>query len=143
MRHTLGKSEKLKSRKQIEQLFKVRQFVTLSPIRVFYTFEKKLQKGAQVQVSKTDVKAGFSCSKRFFKQATRRNRVKRLLREAYRSQKEPLIKFCEEYHCNLSIFWIYGNNELPGLQEVETKVGKLIAKLNDKLVASLQTKEEK
>jgi len=134
MKYTLGKSEKLKSRKQIDQLFKARKFVTQSPIRLFYELHMN-------KASTTPVQVGFSCSKKFFKQATRRNRVKRLLREAYRKQKAPLWALCDEYGCSLSLFWLYGHKELPTLQEIEQKVDKLVVFLTEKLQKQLAVKE--
>lgn len=144
MKHTLGKSEKLKSRKQIDQLFKARKFVTQPPIRLFYHLHKSAQQSSIIQnkefkdQSRVSIQAGFGCSKKFFKQATRRNRVKRLLREAYRTQKEPLWQFCRQQGYSLSLFWLYGHKELPALPEIEQKVGLLLGLLQEKLQKQLE-----
>jgi ribonuclease P protein component len=142
---SLGKSEKLKSRKQIDQLFKARKFITDTPIRLFYELHRTevahgdesannikvpLQHVASVQV-------GFGCSKKFFKQAVRRNRVKRLLREAYRLQKGPLWTLCQANGCKLTLFWLYGHNQLPSQELINQKVGNLIQELNEKLSGKL------
>ncbi|MEZ4793305.1 MAG: ribonuclease P protein component [Gelidibacter sp.] len=79
MKFTFNKKEKLKSKKRIAQLFVEGQSVVVYPLRLVYlptTF------GDQVKV-----KAGVSVSKRNFKKAVDRNRIKRLMREAYRLHK--------------------------------------------------------
>ena len=78
---TLKKDERLKRRKIIEQLFSEGRAVTAFPIRVQYKMVDQLTEPLQ---------AGFSVSSRNFKRAVDRNRIKRLMREAYRLQKLPL-----------------------------------------------------
>lgn len=139
MKQTLGKPEKLKSRKQIDQLFKARKFVTAPPIRLFYEVHAEdapatPNEGLEnKQLTTVPIQVGFSCSKKFFKQAARRNRVKRLLREAYRKRKAPLWQLCQANGYRLSLFWLYGHKELPTQQEIEQKVDKLLAELVKKL----------
>ena len=73
------KKEKLKSQKLIEQLFSEGKSVSAYPLRMVYLkteFEDD-----------TQFKTGVSASKRNFKKAVDRNRIKRLLREAYRLNK--------------------------------------------------------
>ena len=118
MKNTLGKQEKLKSRKQIDELFKGRKFVTHSPIRLFYRIQLEQPTGQHSR----PLQAGFSCSKKFFKHATKRNRVKRLLRESYRLQKAPLLDLCNQYHIQLSLFWLYGDKSLPTQADIHQKV---------------------
>lgn len=80
MKHTLGKKERLKSKKLIEKLYADGNSVKNFPLRMVY-----------VQTSHTSsypIQVGFSVSKRNFKRATDRNKIKRLLRETYRVQKQ-------------------------------------------------------
>lgn len=79
---TYPKKEKLKSKKLIEQLFTEGKAVTVFPLKLIYletTFED------------VKIKTGVSVSKRNFKNAVDRNRIKRLLREAYRLNKHELF----------------------------------------------------
>lgn len=79
MKFTFKKKDKLKSRKLIEKLFDEGKSVTVFPLRMLYL--KTTHEDGSV------IKTGVSVSKRNFKKAVDRNRVKRLLREAYRLNK--------------------------------------------------------
>jgi ribonuclease P protein component len=118
---TLGKQERLKSRKLIEQLFGKGQRFGLFPYRVFYLFEKyegtgKLQCGAGV-------------STRNFKKAVDRNRIKRLTREAWRLQKTELDQKMKVHVNRLSVFLIYTGKELPTFPVVKEKMALILQKL--------------
>lgn len=79
MKYTLGKEERLKSRKIIGRLYKEGQSIKVFPLRmVFLQTEHTSNFPAQV---------GVSVPKRNFKHAVSRNRIKRLLRETYRKEK--------------------------------------------------------
>lgn len=79
MKFTFNKKEKLKSEKLIAQLFAKGQTVAVYPLRLVY-LNTSFDDGAKI-------KAGVSVSKRHFKKAVDRNRIKRLMREAFRLQK--------------------------------------------------------
>ncbi|GFZ90040.1 ribonuclease P protein component [Aquaticitalea lipolytica] len=79
MKLTFNKTEKLKSQKLIEKLFLEGKSVVSYPLRLVFietTFDDNVK-----------IKAGVSVSKRHFKNAVDRNRIKRLMREAYRLNK--------------------------------------------------------
>ena len=83
MSFTYRKKDKLKSKKLIEQLFNEGKAVTVYPLRLVYLkteFEDN-----------STLKTGVSVSKRLHKTAVARNRIKRLLREAYRLNKPLYI----------------------------------------------------
>ena len=130
--YTLGKNERLKSRKQIEQLFKSGQRFVSPPFRIFYSF----QTGSQ-PVRGHSLQAGFSASSRNFKTAVSRNRIKRLTKEAYRLQKNALQDKLEEQNRKLDIFFIYTGKELPAYTDVYNSInaalGKLLAINNKKI----------
>lgn len=79
MDQSFHKTEKLKSKKQIEMLFKEGKAITVFPLRLIYR-ETSFDDQAKLKV-------GVSVSKRRFKKAVDRNRIKRLLREGYRLNK--------------------------------------------------------
>jgi len=80
MKHTLGKEERLKSKKLIERLYQEGNSVKTFPLRMMF-LQTEHTSGFPAQV-------GVSVAKRNFKLAVDRNRLKRLMRESYRLQKE-------------------------------------------------------
>jgi ribonuclease P protein component len=74
-----GKKDKLKSKKSIEQLFNEGKAVTVFPLRLIY-LKTSFDDGNKL-------KTGVSVSKRLHKTAIVRNKIKRLMREAYRLNK--------------------------------------------------------
>ncbi|MEE9406927.1 MAG: ribonuclease P protein component [Polaribacter sp.] len=80
MKHTLGKEERLKSKKLIERLYIEGNSVKTFPLRMVYIQTE--------HTSDFPCQAGVSVPKRNFKLAVDRNRIKRLMRECYRLQKE-------------------------------------------------------
>ena len=75
--HGYPKQEKLKQKKQISLLFEKGKWKTCGNIRLITLQDNTLR----------NPKIGVSVSKRNFKKAVDRNRIKRLLREAYRLNK--------------------------------------------------------
>ncbi|WP_400075723.1 ribonuclease P protein component [Winogradskyella sp. R77965] len=74
-----GKKDKLKSKKHIEQLFNEGKAITVYPLRLIYLKTEFKDD--------SNLKTGVSVSKRLHKTAVSRNRIKRILREAYRLNK--------------------------------------------------------
>ncbi|NLI36748.1 MAG: ribonuclease P protein component [Bacteroidales bacterium] len=97
---TLCKAERLYKRTLIEKLFSRGSYAfTVFPLRVIYT-----------SVDELDVNAILiSVSKRRFKRAVKRNRVKRQIREAYRRNKS-LLKTDGEKHWLVA--FVYLSDEL-------------------------------
>ena len=118
IRYTLSRNEKLKGRKAIEQLFSVGKSFTISPFRLFYFIPEETD-GEILQ-------AGFTVSTKYFKKAVDRNRVKRLLREAYRLQKQILTDDLTLTNKRLRFFIIYTGNELPDYNMVFEKVTAIL-----------------
>jgi ribonuclease P protein component len=118
IRYTLSRNEKLKGRKAIEQLFSAGKAFTISPFRVVYFIPEETE-GEILQ-------AGFTVSTKYFKKAVDRNRVKRLLREAYRLQKHILIDDLTRTDKRLRFFIIYTGNELPEYNMVYERVTSIL-----------------
>ncbi len=118
--YQFGKNEKLKSRKQIEQLFKEGKSFSSFPFRVVYVF---------VNEDTAILQAGFSVSTRYFKKAVDRNRIKRLMREGYRLQKNTLYNAVVASAKKLNVFFIYTGNELPEYELIFEKMGASVKRL--------------
>ena len=114
-----GKPVRLKSRKLIGQLFAGKQSFAAFPIRLYYLF---VQTPAPLQ-------AGFGASAKNFKKAVDRNRLKRLMREAYRLQNQGLQQTLENKGLQLVVFFIYTGKELPGFTLVTAKMAVLLQHL--------------
>lgn len=119
---TLGKNERLKSRKAIDQLFSKGQRISVFPYRVFYLFEEK-------QAAAAGLQCGVGVSARNFKKAVDRNRIKRLTREGYRLQKTQLDHKMKAHPKKLSLFLIYTAKELPAFLLVKEKLALILEKL--------------
>ena len=120
---TLGKQERLKSRKLIEELFSKGQRISVFPYRVFYQF---LQHDASM---KKNLQFGAGAGTRNFKKAVDRNRIKRLTREAWRLQNTELKKKLDAHTHDLAVFFIYTGKELPAFDFVKEKTALIIEKL--------------
>lgn len=125
----LGKNEKLKSRKQIDALFAGGKTFMSFPLRVSYQLAP-IEEG-----EKSGIQIGVSASKRNFKRAVDRNRIKRLLREAYRLQKKDIVTFLQANNLKGYVFFIYVDKSLPTYTtvfEAMTKCLKLLQKKAEK-----------
>ena len=119
MKQSLAKTEKLKSRKLIGELFNSGKSVKAYPLIAVY-----------LPLAETDKNTllGVSVAKKRLKKAVDRNLVKRRIREAYRLHKAPLLL---EEGSNLAIMIIYLKAEIAPYAEVEKSMKKLLVKLQD------------
>jgi len=129
--YTLGKNERLKSRKAIEQLFTVGKSFSLFPFKVIYSNISPPGKeiDGQLPTANGQLKCAFSVSKRHFKKATDRNRIKRQMRETYRLQKVELQNQLRKSNGGLSVFILYVSNELPNYEILVLKMNTILTRL--------------
>jgi ribonuclease P protein component len=120
---TLGKKERLKSRKQIEQLFTKGKNFPLAPFRVYY------QKSLTTHHLSFPLQFGVGVSGKNFKRAVDRNRIKRSIREAYRLQKQELQEILKQKKLQLNVFFIYVGKEMPEFNTIREKVNVILNKL--------------
>lgn len=126
-RYTLQAIERLKLRKQIETLFQTGEAFSVFPLRIVYRIIPSTDALA------SPVQVGFSIPKKRIKKANGRNRVRRLLKEAWRLQKHPLYEVIPpkfQLHC----FLIYTGP--PTLTFMEAN--EAIQKLQQKFIPKLQ-----
>ncbi|MFP5039651.1 ribonuclease P protein component [Parasediminibacterium sp. JCM 36343] len=123
--YTFNKQEKLKSRKLLEALFANGKTFLVFPVKVLYmVVEEPLD---------FPVKVGVGASSKKFKRAMDRNRIKRLLRENYRLQKQPLHHFTTAHNKQVAVFLMYIDKALPDNKLLQKKMPMLI----DKLITAL------
>lgn len=123
----LRKPERLSRKKIIEKLFVggSRSF-SIFPLRVVW-----------LPVEELDVQASLlvSVSKRRFKRAVKRNRVKRQIREAYRLNKQPLLEALAEKDLRLALAFIYLSDELVDSTVIAEKMKIALVRIVEKVSA--------
>ena len=119
-RYTFKKGDKLKSRKAIEQLFKEGRSFSNFPFRILWKF---------AETTATPLQTGFAVSSKHFKKAVDRNRIKRLMREAYRLQKNDLHNQLKQQQKQLAVFFIYVGNEMPEYNFIFEKTNHVLTRL--------------
>lgn len=120
MSFSFPRSEKLKSAKTIERLFKEGKSLTSFPVRLIYL----------EQSSVPVTRAAFAVPKRNFKTAVSRNRIKRQLREAYRTNKQL---FTANNGRNFAFLFLYIGKNRPHYSEIKAAIEELLKKLADEI----------
>ena len=122
MPNTLRKSERLDKKKVIEKMFAggSRSF-SVFPLRVVYLPVEELEAPVSILVS---------VSKRRFKRAVKRNRVKRQIREAYRMNKHGLLASADgKKRCRLAVAFIYLSDQLVDSSVIEDRMKTALARI--------------
>jgi len=123
--YSLGPDERLKSRKLIEQLFKEGKTFSVFPLRIYFVVEPIANK----KLPMANLQFGVGVSTKNFKKAVDRNRVKRLIREAYRLQKNELKNKLKLKKMHMNLFFIFTGKELPSYDLVYEKLTIALQKL--------------
>lgn len=120
-RNTFRKLERLVSRKSFESLVREGRSVHHPPVRMTW----------QPQALATGFPAAtaFTVSKRNFRRAVDRNRIKRLLREAFRKNKSPLYALLEERKQEVAILFVFTGRKLPDYTLIESRVVRCLQDL--------------
>lgn len=101
VRLTFNKSERLTDLRQIEALFEKNDSIKAFPLIFIFKLSE----------NETPFKVMFSVPKKKFRHATDRNRVKRLMREAFRLNKPAFVEALGENKISCAI--LYTSAELP------------------------------
>ena len=120
MKQTFPKKEHLKRKKLIDALFTDGKKVSAYPLLLFY-------KEAILPVEAVNIQAGVSVAKRNHKLAVTRNRIKRLMREVYRKNKQDF----QTNGATFAFMFIYTGKEVLPYTDLEKAMQKLLIKFND------------
>ena len=129
---TYQKTDKLKSRKQTQHLFSTGQAINVFPIRLIYTIEP-MASNAESASATSVLQAGVGAPSRTFRKAVQRNRVKRLLREAYRLEKPNFLSQAALEQKRVNLFFLYNDANVLTQLEIQAKVKEALAILVTKL----------
>ena len=116
MDQSFGRKEKLKSKKLITQLFEEGKGISIYPIKLIYLPTDYKDKPLQT---------GVTVSKRNFKSAVDRNRIKRLLREAYRRNKAQVFNNTD---ANFAFLFLYLGKDMPTFEQLDHKMKLILNK---------------
>lgn len=113
---SFGKKEKLKSKKLLTQLFEEGKSISNYPLKLIFI---------PIQHKSVPIQAGVTVAKRNFKSAVRRNKIKRLLREAYRLNKEGVFN---NTNGNFAFLFLYLGNDMPSFEQLDQKMKLVLNK---------------
>ncbi|WP_419213176.1 ribonuclease P protein component [Maribacter sp. X9] len=121
MDRSFGKKEKLKSQKLFTQLFEEGKSISNYPLKLMYI---------PAQHQNVAIKAGVTVSKRNFKSAVQRNRIKRLLREAYRLNKAMVFNNTD---ADFAFLFLYLGREMPTFEQLDQRMKLVLNKFKVKI----------
>lgn len=126
--NSFPKEEKLCGQIRIKHLYEAGKHFTVYPLRITYLCTTEAEPSVQVVIW---------AAKSLFRRANRRNRLRRLMREAYRVHSQPLKQWATEHAMALQIAINYISKEEMGLTSVEAAtekaINRLLLQLNNQL----------
>ena len=122
---TFPKKEHLCGEIRINKLFSNGKAFIVYPLRVVYSVEQ----------NSTDVpvKVLVSVPKKRFKRAVKRNRLKRLMREAYRLNKSILAEKCIEKNFAVQVAFNYVSDDEMDFKAIQSKMQLALQRIADKI----------
>ncbi|NDV47308.1 ribonuclease P protein component [Paludibacter sp. 221] len=124
--NSFPKAEHLCKEKEITRLFSEGKAFINYPFRVVYSVEKK--------ENDVSVKVMVSVPKKRFKRAVKRNRLKRLMREAYRLNKNLLTEVLTEKELRLNIAFQYISDDEQDFAYIEKKMTNALNKIKEAVI---------
>jgi len=122
LKYTFPKSERLHSKKLIQELFDKGSSFYLYPFKVIFLTQADHEQNEVL----------ISVSKRKFKNAVTRNLLKRKVKEAYRQNKNLLTTESQTFPKAL-IGYIYTGNDILPYKTIEAKLKKSLLRLKKEL----------
>jgi ribonuclease P protein component len=118
----LPKYERICKENDIQTLFDRGSGISVYPYRVVYLFHRDDSRSPTVRLL-------VSVSKKRFHHAFKRNRVKRLIREAWRKSKSPLYEICRRDNISVDVALVYTATVIHTYEEMAKKTQKTVQEL--------------
>ncbi|MCC7332550.1 MAG: ribonuclease P protein component [Flavobacteriales bacterium] len=116
------KIEKLKSNKDIDELFAEGKSIHENPIKAIYKLK--------TDKTKITISATVSVPKKIQKLAVDRNLLKRRMREAYRLNNTPLKQTLRSNNAAINLIFIYNSKQIFDYHTIEDKIKVILSRLN-------------
>ncbi|MFM8433280.1 MAG: ribonuclease P protein component [Bacteroidota bacterium] len=120
-RLTFRKPERLVSIPVFEHLVKEGRSINRPPLRLLYASEN-LHTDYPAQIA-------FSVPKRIFSKAVDRNRIKRLMREAYRQNKGVIYPLMESTGKKWALLLIFTGKSIPDFKDMAEKLNLILRQI--------------
>ena len=118
----LPKYERICKENDIKALFDKGKGVSVYPYRVVYLFRHDESRPVTCRLL-------VSVSKKRFHHAVNRNRVKRLMREAWRKNKASLYEICERDNISIDVVLVYTATVIHSYEEMVAKTRKAVQEI--------------
>ena len=125
----LPKYERICKENDIQALFDQGKGFSIYPFRVIFLFRSDDSHPVTVRLL-------VSVSKKRFHHAIKRNRVKRLMREAWRKNKADLYEICQRDNISVDVALVYTATVIHSYEEMCEKTKKAVNELIKKYIAS-------
>ncbi|MDR1116320.1 MAG: ribonuclease P protein component [Tannerella sp.] len=125
-RNLFPKSERLCLKKDIDRLFADGQSFVSYPLRIVYLSDS----GSLLPSS--GISVFINVPKKRIRYAVRRNRIKRLIREAYRLNKNETSGLCKQKGKQIHVAYIYICNEIKAYANIEKAMLKALKTIRRK-----------
>ena len=114
------KKEKLNSKIKIDNLFRSKNTFTYNKIKVHWIINSSLENQSETLIS---------VPKKIIPLSTKRNKIKRLIRESYRLNKNIL----QLDNQGINISFMFLSSDIPKYNSLEEKIKVILRRLNEKL----------
>ena len=132
----LPKYERICKENDIQTLFDQGAGVSVYPYRVIFLFRRDESRLPTVRLL-------VSVSKKRFHHAFKRNRVKRLIREAWRKNKAPLREICQKDNISVDVALVYTATVIHSYEEMLEKTRKAVLEIAKRYSSTKLTNHEK
>jgi len=120
------KKDRLTGKKNFQNLFENGYTINNNPIRAKFLFLNNSSEEERVKIA-------LIVPKKNLKKAVQRNRIKRLIKEAYRLNSHIIKNIAEQKQTTVHIAFIYQLNSLSTYKQIEEKIIVILQRLKQRI----------